>query len=101
MLEPLACIIILSVSAAQHAAEANRRSADHLAGEYPRSGRNFPEASPSRRLEADRTAQRDSADLPGDSRASFDRRITSAGQKNRSAHRLHHRLPDAEASGWL
>src|SRR5260370_20357366 len=64
MLEPLACIIILSVRAAQHAAEKNRRSADHLAGEHPRSGRNFPAASPSRGLEADRTAQRNFADVP-------------------------------------
>jgi len=37
MLEPLACIIILSVRAAQHAAETNRRSADHFAREHPRS----------------------------------------------------------------
>src|ERR1700686_5213387 len=68
MWEPLACIIILSVvlsvRAAQHAAEKNRRSADHLAGEHSRGRRNFPAASPSRRLEADRTAQRNFADVP-------------------------------------
>src|ERR1019366_6299830 len=65
--DPLACIIILSVRAAQHAAETNRRSADHLAREHPRSRRNFPAASQTRRLEANRTAQRNSADLPGNS----------------------------------
>src|SRR5260370_30329223 len=90
MLEPLACIIILSVSAAQHAPEKNRRSADHLPGEHPRGRRNFPSASPPRRFEADRTAQRNFADVPRNSRTSLDRRIAPTGQENRSAHQLHH-----------
>src|SRR5271166_274365 len=64
-LEPSACIIIFSVRAVQHAAETYRRSAGHLPREHPRSRRNFSAASQTSRTQADRTAQRNPADLPG------------------------------------
>src|ERR1700719_2263743 len=56
-----------------HAAEANRRSVDHFAGEYPRSRRHLSSASETRWLEADWATQGHPSNLPRNPRTSFHR----------------------------